>query len=335
MSTSLALQSPSPDGQVQLDRVQGRNRRATRKRRIYLSHSAREMYTTCGRKYKFAHVDRLESDTSDANLGFGGAVHRGCEVFLIHQSTGEFIADPIEEFHRRWNEFNDTHVVTFSSRWDRERMTEAGVVLIQKFMDDWIRNGLMVVLDVHGKPVLERRLRVELPDDVIYTAVLDVLAMTPDGRVIVIDIKTPGVKGFEGFTALSEQLLGQQVVVDAHAEELGVDRVDGRLFYNLYKVPVSKTGRGEGPHVLPLHIVGRASDEDIADWISETIAIADDIRNGRFPKRPGDSFNTPCSMCTAFYGLCTTGDKTGLRKKKPYQQPATQQVELKPFELPF
>lgn len=335
MSTTLALQSPSQDGQVQLDRVQGRNRQATRKRRIYLSHSAREMYTTCGRKYKFAHVDRLESDTSDANLGFGGAVHRSCEVFLIHQSTGEFIADPIEEFHRRWNEFNDTHVVTFSSRWDRERMTEAGVVLIQKFMDDWIRNGLMVVLDVHGKPVLERRLRVELPDDVIYTAVLDVLALTPDGRVIVIDIKTPGVKGFEGFTALSEQLLGQQVVVDAHAEELGVDRVDGRLFYNLYKVPVSKTGRGEGPHVLPLQIVGRASDEDIADWISETIAIADDIRNGRFPKRPGDSFNTPCSMCTAFYGLCTTGDKTGLRKKKPYQQPATQQVELKPQDLPF
>lgn len=336
MTLTLALQPPSLDGAAQDVRVQTPRRQTQQKRRIYLSHSAREMYTTCGRKYKFSHVDRLESDVTDANLGFGGAVHRGCEVFLIHQATGQFIADPVEEFLRKWQEFNDTNIVKFSSRWDREKLTEVGVSLVRMFMDHWVSKGFMVVVDVHGKPVLERRLRIELPDNVVYTAVLDVLAMTPDGRTIVIDLKTPGVKGFDGFTRMSEQLLGQQLVVDAHAEELGVDMVDGRLFYNLYKVPVSKTGRGEGPHILPLQIAERANDEDIADWIAETIAIANDIRNGRFPKRPGDSFNTPCSMCDAFYGLCSSGDSTGLRKKKPYTPPDTKPLEALPSnQLPF
>lgn len=326
----------APSGNAAPAPVRVVQRQRGRKRRIYLSHSAREMYTTCGRKYKFSHVDRLESQHESANLGFGKAVHRGCEVFLIHDATGEFIADPIQEFHRVWNEFCDTRIVEYSSRWDREKLSETGEILVQKFMDDWKQMGLMVVLDANGQPVLERKLRIELPDDVIYTAVLDILAMTQDGKILVVDIKTPGVKGFDGFTTMSEQLLGYQVVVDAHAESLGVGRVDGRVFYNLYKVPVPKTGRGEGPRVLPFDPVGRANPADIADWINETVAIANDIRNGRFPKRPGDSFNTPCGMCTEYYKACATGDYEGLRKKPPYRPAATMPVaQEQPGSIPF
>ena len=323
MSSVSSVLSPPAGNAVMEEPVRIVSRQRGRKRRIYLSHSAREMYTTCGRKYKFAHVDRLESIHSSANLGFGKAVHRGCEVFLIHDATGQYIADPVQEFHRVWNEFCDTHIVKFSSRWDKEKLSETGAILVEKFIEDWKAMGLMVVLDVNGEPVLERKLRIELPDNVIYTAILDILAMTPDGKIIVVDIKTPGVKGFDGFTLMSEQLLGYQVVVDAHAESLGVDHIDGRAFYNLYKVPVPKTGRGEGPRVLPFDPVGRATDEDIADWINETVAIANDIRDGRFPKRPGDAFNSPCGMCEEFFGLCSKGDMEGLRKKKPFSYAST------------
>ena len=288
------------------------------KRRIYLSHSSREMYTTCGRKYRFAHVDRLRSDHESANLGFGKAVHRACEVFLHHQAVGEHIADPIAEFERCWSESCQQQVVEFSSLWDFDKMLATGRVLVQRFMDDWVAQGLTVILDRDGKPVLERKLRVQLPDNVIYTGILDVLAMTKDYRVGVIDIKTPGVKGFDGFSLMSEQLLGQQVLVDAHAEQLGIDRVDVRAFYNLLKVPIPK-GKGEGPRVQPLHPVARASDQDIADWIDETVAIANDIRAGRFPKRPGDAFNSPCAMCVGqYFGACSAGDFTGLTRKEAF-----------------
>jgi len=308
----------APPGNAQQD-VQVFSRPTQRKRRIYLSHSARELFTTCGRKYRFSHVDRLETIHRSSNLGFGGAVHRGCEVFLIAQATGEVVEDPIEAFDRSWNDFCESHVVDYSSKWDREGLTAVGHRLIQKFMEDWIARGLYVVLDSMGVPVIERKLKIELPDEVIYTAIIDVLAMTPDGQILVIDLKTPAQVAFEGFTEQSEQLLGYQVVVDAHAEALGISQVDGRAFYELIKRPIPKTSRGEGPVIAPFHPVGRADDESIRDWIYETLAIANDIRAGRFPKRPGDAYNSPCSMCDmANFCLSSGADMTGVRKKQHY-----------------
>lgn len=287
------------------------------KKRIYLSHSSREKFSTCGRAYRYSHVDRLDTEMCSANLGFGKAVHRAVEVYLISSSLGQNGLDPVSEFNRVWDDFCLKHTVEYTSRWDQEKFRETGHILISKFIEDWTEKGFIVVLDVNGEPVIERKLRVELPGNVVFTAILDILAMDPStGRIYVIDVKTPGQKGFEGFTEMSEQLLGQQVVVDAHKDVLGVDQVDGRLFYDLYKVPPPKTNRGEGPHVLPLQIAGRADDAAISDWINETVAIAEDIRNQRFPRRPGDSYNSPCKLCD-FFSYCRTGSMVGIKRKNP------------------
>lgn len=310
MSAGLPLPNPqqSPNRRA--------HQRSNGKKRIYLSHSSREKFSTCGRAYRFSQVDRLETEMCSANLGFGKAVHRAVEVYLISTARDLPGPDPHKEFDRVWDDFCHKHTVDYSSRWDQEKFRETGHILINKFIEDWAIQGFVVVLDVKGEPVIERKLRVELPGNVVYTAILDILAMDlKTGKIYVIDVKTPGQKGFEGFTEMSEQLLGQQVVVDAHKDELGVDQVDGRLFYDLYKVPVPKTSRGEGPHVLPLSIAERASDESITDWIKETIAMAEDIRNGRFPRRPGDSYNSPCKMCD-FFNFCRTGSRVGIKQRE-------------------
>lgn len=270
-----------------------------------------------------------------ANLGFGQAVHRGAEVFLIAQTTGEVVAEPIAEFDRVWDDFCSSHIVDYSSRWDREELRRTGHKLLQVFMADWKQRGLLVVLDANGKPVLERKLKIELPDDVIYTAIVDVLAMTPDGRILVIDLKTPAQAAFEGFVDLAEQLVGYQVVIEAHAESLAIEQVDGRAFYELIKVPIPKTAKGAGPRVAPMEIAGRADAESIRDWMYETIAIANDIRNDRFPKRPGDAYASPCSMCN-FYNLCRTGSREGLKVKAPYTPNAVKRVQPTPDStIPF
>lgn len=320
-SAASTLLAPSSDAPLQL-----RSPRSSRRKRVYLSHSARELFTTCGRKYKFTYVDRLEPIEMSANLGFGRAFHRGAEVFLIAHTTGEVIAEPIAEFNRMWDEFCENHIVDYSSRWDREELRRTGHKLLQLFMQDWISRGLLVVLDAQGKPVLERKLKIELPDDVIYTAVIDVLAMTPDGRIVVIDLKTPAQAAFEGFVDLAEQLIGYQVVVDAHAPSLAIEQVDGRAFYELIKVPIPKTKQGQGPRVAPLHIVGRADSEAIRDWMYETIAIANDIRAGRFPKRPGDAYASPCSLCS-LVNRCRNNSMEGLRVKPPYTPPPVRRVD--------
>lgn len=285
---------------------------AQKKRRVYLSHSARQAYMSCARKYRYVHVDKLTTVEESSNLGFGSAVHKAVEVFLTRESTGKDIGDPIVAFQESWDSFCANHVVSFSSRWTKEKMEETGRMLVLKFMQDWQERGLIVVLDQDGRPVLERKLRIELPNAVIYTAVVDILAMTPEGQVVVIDVKTPGTQPFEGFALLSEQLIGYQIVMDAHKDGLNIEQIDARAFYELYKTPVSK--RSEGPRVLPLETVPRASQEQVNEWLMETLAIADDIRDKRFPKRPGDAYASPCRMCE-FIRLCTHGDMTGIKKR--------------------
>lgn len=325
--TAVSSVAKAPPGNAVDGPVKTYSQRNQRRKRVYLSHSARELFTTCGRKYRYSYVDRLETVELSANLGFGKAFHRGAEVYLINITTGEVVADPIAEFDREWDEFCSNHIVDYSSRWDREGLREVGHRLLQIFMEDWIARGLLVVLDAQGQPVLERKLKIELPDDVIYTAVIDVLAMTPEGLVLVIDLKTPAQAAFHGFVELAEQLLGYQVVIDAHAEALAIEQVDGRAFYELIKVPIPKTSRGTGPKVAPLEVAGRADEDAIRDWMYETIAIANDIRNGRFPKRPGDAYASPCSMC-AFSKKCISNSMEGLRIKDPYTPNAVKRVPV-------
>jgi len=250
---------------------------------------------TCGRLYKLKYVDRLERKVKTANLGFGDAVHQAASALLTAQSFSLDL-DPVPVFERAWTEFV-SQPVEYSSIWSEEKFAESGRILIKKFVEDWRTRGWTPVVDRDGNPVIEREFKVRLPGEITYIAIIDAVVRTADGKVLVLDFKTPGNASMEGFASLADQLLGYQVVVDAHKDLLGVEGVDGLVFYELIKRPPPKTGRGEGPVIHVEEPVPARSELDITEWVMELQFVADDIRRRRFSKRPMAAWNSPCSLC--------------------------------------
>lgn len=289
---------------------------------VYLSHSRGESYTRCPFAYYLQYEEHWESDAEGCALGFGNAVHSGCAAFLISTITNA-VCDPVAIFVAEWNKFCATKIVDFGKQWTKEKLDETGEALVKAFMEWWPTSGFTVLVDVKGDPVVERKFRVNLPGNIRYTAIIDLMARDAEGRVAVLDLKTPAQLAIEGFAQLSEQLLGYQIVADAHRDELGIKQVDRMAFIELHKVtvkpPPKKTTSKQPlqPRVAPVEFAERRSKGHVAAWIMERRKIADDLRSRRFPRRPGDSFSTPCSMCDRML-LCMTGDTTGLQKR-PYR----------------
>lgn len=285
---------------------------------ITMSHSRKQSMITCGQKYKLSYIDRLETDARSANLGFGGAIHSAIAAYLTAQAFGATI-DPKEVFDREWGEFTSGNV-SYSSVWDEDKLTATGHRSLEVFMDDWATRGWTPVMDTNGLPVIERQLEVKLHNGVKYLVIIDAVVRDQQGKVIVLDFKTPAAASPLGFSGLSDQLMGAQVATEAHKDVLGIDKVDGLVFYEILKKAMPKTSRGEGPKVHVETPSLPRSQDDINDWINELGFIVSDIQQKRFAKRPMDSFCTPCTLCD--YQLYCANEKSmvGLRKKPDRNQ---------------
>jgi len=284
---------------------------------IELSHSRKTSMQRCGRAYRYKYEDRLGTKLQKATLGYGGSVHKGTSATLTAQALSGTILDPVPVFEAAWTKYVTQNAVEYSRNWDADEMQKTGRKVLELFMLDWKDRGWEVVCDVDGNPVIERELRIRLPGNVIYIAILDALVRTPDGRVIVLDFKTPLQVSKPEFYELSDQLLGYQVVCDAHKAALGIQQIDGAVFYELTKVPMpKKKSRGEGPKIHVTEIIERRDDESIEDWIREVQFVANDIRNKRFTRRSMDGFDSSCPLCE-FSKICRGLPDTNVFKRRP------------------
>ena len=282
---------------------------------VEMSHSRKTTMQRCGRAYRYKYVDRLDTKLKSATLGYGGCVHKGAAASLTAQAFSGVITDPTPVFEKAWNDYVAKNAIEYSKDWDEDEMRKTGCAVLLKFMEDWKDRGFEVVCDAEGMPVIERELRIRLPGNIIYIAILDALVRTPDGKIIVLDFKTPMQVSKPEFYMLSDQLLGYQVVCDAHAEALGIEKVDGALFYELTKVKIPKQkSRGQGPQIHVTEVIPRRSQEDIDDWILENQFVANDIRNKRHTRRPTDSFDSSCLLCD-FQKICSGRPDPNIFKK--------------------
>lgn len=263
---------------------------------VYLSHSKKSTMQVCGRMFKEKYILRREARAKSANLGFGSAIHSGCAAVLTGQILGVDV-DPVPVFEQEWSEFTSKNAVAYSSLWSEEKLMATGRVLLQKFVEDWKTRGWTPAVDPDGNPLVELELKVKLPGNITFTAIIDAIVIDEHGRYLVLDFKTPAQAALEGFATLSDQLLGYQVAVDAFKDELGIPGVGGLVFYEMIKRPLPKTARGEGPKIHVEEPALPRSNDEVAEWIWEAQCVADDIRKERFSKRPMDSYNTPCSLC--------------------------------------
>jgi hypothetical protein len=304
--------------------AQGRNM-------LTLSHSRAQTIISCGRKYQFRYVERIRPARSRELLVFGRMIHNAIAEWLVLRTLG-VDDDILSIFSRIWAkvQLQEVEWKTF----DHNQLAEIGAVLLRKFESLWEQLRYRVLVDRCGNPVVEREYYAPISPTTRYMAIIDVVAVDPQGDVHIIDFKTPSKTSPEGFVGLSHQLLGQQLVIEADAlEELGIDKIRSIGFIELVKrkisVPKPRTStrprkvsastrvRAVGPQVL-FDSTPRRSQDDIADFVREMQYVALDIQRQRFARRPMDAHNSPCGSMCEYTGLCTKGDMTGLTRGESF-----------------
>lgn len=299
-----------------------------RRKWLYLSPSAAAKYDDCPRQYRYYYHDQWRTRKTALALPFGRAVHKAASEFFIADYNGKqiYLPDVFEaEFHRQLDLVEPKE----ESKWDKGSLIATGRVLCDQFPDFWDSTGLMPLIDAQG-PVVERKFKVSIGHGVMLNGIIDLIAMDCEGKITLIDWKTPASVTNPVFLINADQLTEYQVLGDAHAETLGINQIDQLAFGELIK---RKTGprAKKGPTIEPLAVVPRRSPQEVADFIEAKLQTAEDIRRGRFPKRARMGHNTPCGMCD-FVSLCTNGDTTGLITRE--QQKAEERA-LEEFEENF
>lgn len=269
-------------------------------------------FDNCAFATYLKYILQVKLDVISANLPFGTSVHEACTGYILAEAQGDTSYDPVQVFLHHWEKALDTTPMEFSSLWGAEDLRQTGLLLVDQFPDKWRDTGLVPLVDEQG-PMVERRLHMEIEDGLVLTGQPDVIAMDSEGDVIPLDVKTSASQYDEVFLLTSEQLTDYQMLTEANGKQLGLDEggVAKVGFFEGIKRKVPKTSRGKGPEFLAPFLAPKRSPEQLAERRQKLIWMADDMRRGRYPKRPRMAYNTPCDMCE-FRLYCTTGDKTNL-----------------------
>lgn len=271
-------------------------------------------YESCPAAYKKQYIDGWRTDMENSNLIFGTTVHSVCNEHLHALVEGKEL-DTEDRFVQLWEEARASNPISYNSTMDGDDLQATGAALCAQFPKAWADTGLSPAFDEDG-PLLERRFEVSLGHGVRLSCQPDVVAMNGIGELVIPDFKTPASPSSEDFTFQSDQLTLYQVAVEANYSEDEMPRVGWLGFLELLKKKIPKTSRGAGPVVAPMVLSPARTKDEQKEVVQKVLWMADDIRRGRFPKRPGMAWNTPCDMCD-FRRMCMSMDRdtTGLCKK--------------------
>jgi len=254
-------------------------------------------YETCPRQYFYHYILKWRPLGISANLVFGTVVHRAIEGFLIGQHEVKPV-DPVALFDQLWQQHTQTEI-HYGAKWTSEDLVKVGRSLLAQFVPAWHEQGLAPLIDRDNKPAVELDLNLPIGNDIEIACRIDLLAMTPEGKVRVVDFKTPAQPCDEGYTLVADQTLAYQVVADHDKDRLGIEQVDEIQFVELVK-------QKSKPRVIFGEPVPRRPDEQVEEYLNKVSDTAQLIRRERFPRRAGMAHATSCAMCD--YRLhCQTG----------------------------
>lgn len=275
---------------------------------IRLSPTSVLKYEACPQQYFLEEVLRVKPLHKPANLVFGGVVHAVVEAWLRSWLHGQRL-DAGALFDERWRAAGAAGGISYSSTQSPESLAETGRALMAAWPAAWSSWDRQVVDDGQGQPLIERKLEVQVADQVTWVGKPDVITRDAQGRLECLDVKTPSTPTDPGWLVVADQLTGYQVLLDAHASRLGVAPVARLGLIELVKRKV--TSKGKGPEVCAPATVERRPPQEVAAYLRKVLWVAEDIQQGRFPKRSLMAHHSPCGLCD-FKGLCHDGDPEGL-----------------------
>lgn len=277
---------------------------------IKLSPNRVDIYCDCPRKYWYHYFLGWRKRAKAATLLIGTILNDCCDAVVKAKVLGVLL-DPVTMFRDAWRAAQGEHEIEYTTTQSPEKIEATGMRLMEMFPDVWDRSRLTPVLDSAGEPFIERKLSASIGDNVTLMGIPDILVMSlDDGSIGKLDFKAPESPYDPISIWQSDQLTHYQILGDANAEQIGIERVDWLSFMQLIRRPVPKR-TGKGPEVLLPGRVERRTDIEIQDYKRKVLWVADNIRKGCFPKNPRKPHNTPCTMCD-YAEHCVRGATDGL-----------------------
>lgn len=277
---------------------------------MIVSFSRLHKYETCGAAYFYQYIRRLFTEKVSANLLFGKALHKGITDYISGHAVG-IVVDPVPIFESEWARLLSNTIVEFSATQTPEAFHGTGIALAGRFPEFWEQSGLTAIIDPKGEPMVEKKLTMKAVPGVDLLGYLDLLALTADGEIANIDLKTTLVPASEHMLLLGEQLTDYQMLAEANASQLGIEKVAKVGYIDLLKRKVSKGKRGKGPEIIGPSLVPARSNEMQRERRAKIDHLVTQIKKSAFFRNPGMAYNTPCSMCD-FRNLCMYGSMDGL-----------------------
>jgi len=277
--------------------------------KIYIRPSFITAFDECPFAADLQYNQKIKSSAISSNLIFGTAVHDAIGKSVLAKASN-LSFDPVAQFLLKWDEAIENSTIHYNTTMKEADLRATGTILCEKFGDAWEATGFVPVVDDKGF-LAERKLEVEILPGVILTGTPDVVAMNSDGEVFIIDFKTPATRSPELFMNVSDQLTAYQILVENNPS-LGIPAIDRVGYIELLKKKVPTTSRGKGPVICsPVLSKTRRNQEQIDAFTKKVAWIVEDMKRGRYPKRPRMAFNNPCSLCE-YKKLCHEGDSDGL-----------------------
>lgn len=173
-------------------------------------------WRTCRHAFALKYIDLLRPKKISRPLTFGSAVHKVIEYSL----QGKSVADAIKHV-------NEKRSLVFAAEVDMwDTILQDATIIMDAYFEHW-KNEDLEFVEV-GKNKAEHQFQTKLAPHIELRGVIDAIARTPDGRVLVVEHKTRGGR-IEGDTLKMSDL---QVMLYSHVaeKELGVKRVGGVLW---------------------------------------------------------------------------------------------------------
>ena len=265
----------------------------------------------CSRAMKFSYIDNIRTESISSALIFGTSIDLAIKGYIENTEIG-YTYDPVDAFQENWNKAKLKNGIIFPTTHTPESMEAMGIRLMEKFPEYWEKAD-MHPLYVGGKPIFSVRLEKEITDGVVLTGEPDFIGFNNKYELTILDFKTCAQPSKETFINQADQLTAYQVLVEANKDYLEIpsdQSVKHVGYVDLVKRKIPKA-KGKGPEIEPVKVVSARSISELQEFEEKVLWLNEDMIRGKFPRKSGLSFDSPCNMCD-YAEYCVNGDTEGL-----------------------
>jgi len=258
------------------------------------SHSRLSCFEQCPLRYKYAYIDKVETEVAESIEAFlGSRVHETLEHLYENLRYQELISleELLEYFHQKWNENWTDEIIIVKKRYGPENYKKMG----EKFITDYYKRYRP--FDIGKTIALEERILINLDEEGNYKlqGYIDRLTESEDGYYEIHDYKTNSRLPLADYIRNDRQLALYMIGVKSNYPD--VERV--RLIWHFL--------------AFDKEIDSTRTDEELDELKRETIKLIDRIESeNKFEACP----SYLCEWCE-FKPVCKQWSHLYVLREKP------------------